>query len=86
MPLSVSPTGSKYYEKDALLADPVFGPILACLLGEPKGREASAGPVGASGQVQGHRLSGCVCLHSGALCLGVHQAQDSRSLLDRPFC
>lgn len=47
MPLSVSPTGSKYYEKEALLADPVFGPILACLLGEPKSREASAGPVGA---------------------------------------
>ncbi|KAF6096953.1 small G protein signaling modulator 2 [Phyllostomus discolor] len=27
--------GSKYYEKDALLADPVFGPILACLLVGP---------------------------------------------------
>ncbi|KAF6096960.1 small G protein signaling modulator 2 [Phyllostomus discolor] len=26
---------SKYYEKDALLADPVFGPILACLLVGP---------------------------------------------------
>ncbi|XP_036925831.1 small G protein signaling modulator 2 isoform X4 [Sturnira hondurensis] len=27
--------GSKYYEKEALLADPVFGPILACLLVGP---------------------------------------------------
>lgn len=33
--LSLSPLGSKYYEKEALLADPVFGPVLACLLGEP---------------------------------------------------
>ncbi|ETE60822.1 Small G protein signaling modulator 1, partial [Ophiophagus hannah] len=27
--------GSKYYEREALLADPVFGPILACLLVGP---------------------------------------------------
>lgn len=38
VPPSVSPTGSKYYEKEALLADPVFGPILASLLGEPESR------------------------------------------------
>lgn len=36
--------GSKYYEKEALLADPVFGPILASLLGKPGIREACAGP------------------------------------------
>uniref|UniRef100_A0A4W2DKF7 Small G protein signaling modulator 2 n=1 Tax=Bos indicus x Bos taurus TaxID=30522 RepID=A0A4W2DKF7_BOBOX len=35
---------SKYYEKEALLADPVFGPILASLLGKPGIREACAGP------------------------------------------
>lgn len=37
--------GSKYYEKEALLADPVFGPILASLLGEPENR----GPCMATG-------------------------------------
>lgn len=51
VPLSVSPAGSKYYEKEALLADPVFGPILASLLGEPESRVAYTGPVGAEGQV-----------------------------------
>lgn len=56
--LSVSPPGSKYYEKEALLADPVFGPILASLLGEPESREAGAGLVGAEGQVlRGHCVS-----------------------------
>lgn len=50
-PPSLSPPGSKYYEKEALLSDPVFGPILASLLGEPESREACAGPVGTEGQV-----------------------------------
>ena len=46
--------GSKYYEKEALLADPVFGPILASLLGKPGIREACAGPQwGLWGRCQG---------------------------------
>lgn len=46
--------GSKYYEKEALLADPVFGPILASLLGKPGIREACAGPQwGLRGRCQG---------------------------------
>uniref|UniRef100_A0A2I3H0N8 RUN domain-containing protein n=1 Tax=Nomascus leucogenys TaxID=61853 RepID=A0A2I3H0N8_NOMLE len=40
---------SKYYEKEALLADPVFGPILASLLGEPT--------VGMGQVLRQHRLS-----------------------------
>lgn len=84
-PLSVSPHGSKYYKKEALLSDPVFGPILASLLGEPESREAYAGPVGAEGQIlRGHTRANCPtvscppnCLHSGTMCLGVHEAQDS---------
>ncbi|KAL0597380.1 Small G protein signaling modulator 2, partial [Plecturocebus cupreus] len=36
---------SKYYEKEALLADPVFGPILASLLGEPENTGACARPM-----------------------------------------
>lgn len=46
--------GSKYYEKEALLADPVFGPILASLLGKDGIREACAGPQwGLQGRCQG---------------------------------
>lgn len=44
--LSLSPLGSKYYEKEALLADPVFGPVLACLLGELEDLEAFVGQWG----------------------------------------
>jgi hypothetical protein len=44
--LSVSTPGSKYYEKEALLADPVFGPILASLLGEPESLKACVESVG----------------------------------------
>lgn len=43
--LSLSPLGSKYYEKEALLADPVFGPVLACLLGELENLKACVGSV-----------------------------------------
>ncbi|XP_011522412.1 small G protein signaling modulator 2 isoform X19 [Homo sapiens] len=43
---------SKYYEKEALLADPVFGPILASLLGEPE----STGTVGTGQVLREHRL------------------------------
>ncbi|XP_058284088.1 uncharacterized protein LOC116484231 [Hylobates moloch] len=49
---------SKYYEKEALLADPVFGPILASLLGEPESTGACARPAVGMGQVlREHRLS-----------------------------
>uniref|UniRef100_A0A2I3GLQ6 RUN domain-containing protein n=1 Tax=Nomascus leucogenys TaxID=61853 RepID=A0A2I3GLQ6_NOMLE len=49
---------SKYYEKEALLADPVFGPILASLLGEPESTGACARPAVGVGQVlRQHRLS-----------------------------
>ncbi|PNI23432.1 SGSM2 isoform 2 [Pan troglodytes] len=48
---------SKYYEKEALLADPVFGPILASLLGEPESTGARARPTVGTGQVlREHRL------------------------------
>lgn len=75
--LSLSPLGSKYYEKEALLADPVFGPVLACLLGELEDLEACVGQWGEEWVMKEPQLINHRCLHSGTMCLGIHKAQDS---------
>lgn len=55
-PLSLSPC-SKYYEKEALLADPVFGPILASLLGEPESLCWANGGGGAGAEGAPYKLA-----------------------------